>query len=540
MQLDAADTGAGSSTTMEMTVPAPPADSTDLVLDCVQRVALSHLFIRGWLCWTPDRPAPAITLLRDGVALPSVLFSTHDRPDIIGLPAGSPEPIGFFLVAQLGDAGAGGSLAVALHGDGAAASVALPPAPFGPAVADLLAAAPWSVVHDLLDAAAGDPRLACLAQADRQALGVFARWYDRLPVLSPGAEDQHGLRRIDAMAAPSGECAVAVTLPDPLPEDTALRVVALLPGADGTVLHRLHGPGALHGETLLALYGRLPDEVALPAPSPTLVVELRWRGGNAWFRTQPDRLDVPDFLVALGTLAGSAAAGDALHGFTWLRGVLEDRAAAFARVVRPAVRAVSPDAPLVAVLHGVDDPFAARLALLAATPIERHAAEVLVVGPRVAAGAVADVFLERGRLPARTSLDLAAAVRRATYARCVLVLIDVAALGEALLAGGAGVDALFGGRGDGAPAARHDSGAPSARHIDGATLPALMRLAAVAGTMDGAQTLGRLALLLDAGAGALRFGPVQGAFGQLLGDHLAGFWHDAAPGFLVGDAHEPA
>jgi hypothetical protein len=550
-----------------MTVPAPPADSIDLVLDCVQRVASSHLFIRGWLCWPQDRPAPAITLVRDGAPQPSLLFSTHERPDIIGLPPGSPEPLGFFLVAQVAEARSGATLAVALHGAGAAASVALPPTPFGPAVADLLAAAPWGVVHDLLDAVAGDPRLACLVQADRQALGVFARWYDRLPVLAPGAEDQHGLRRIDAMAAPSGECAVAVTLPDPLPEDTALRVVALLPGADGTTLHRLHGPGALHGESLLALYGRMPAEVALPAPAPALVVELRRPGGNAWFRTQPDTLDAPGFLAALGALAGSAAAGDAMYGFTWLRGVLEDRAAAFAAMARPAVRAAAPDAPLVAVLHGVDDPFAARLALLAAVPIERHAAEVLVVGPRAAAGAVADVFLERGRIPARTSLDLAAAVRRGTYARCVLVLIDIAALGEALLAGGAGVDALFGGRRDGArvathdngaPAARHDSGAPPARHdnrapparhdnrapparhIDGATLPALLRLAVVAGTMDGAQTLGRLALLLDAGAGALRFGPVRGAFGQVLGDHLAGFWHDAAPCFLAEDAHAPA
>lgn len=525
---------------MGMTVPAPPADSFDLFLDCVQRVASSHLFIRGWLCWPPDRPAPAITLVRDGAPLPSILFSTHDRPDIIGLPPGSPEPLGFFLVAQLADPHTFGGLAVALHGVGAASSVALPPTPLGPAVAELLAAAPWGVVRDLLDAAAGDPRLACLVQGDRQALGVFARWYDRLPVLPPGGEDQHGLRRIDAMTAPSGECAVAVTLQDPLPEDIALRVVALLPGADGTVLHHLHGPGALRSESLLALYGRLPAEVALPAPAPALVVELRRPGGNAWFRTQPDRLDAPAFLAALGALAGSAVAGDAMHGFTWLRGVLEDRAAAFAGMVRPAARAVVPDVPLVAVLHGVDDPFAARLAALAAAPIERHVAEVLVVGSRMAAGAVADVFLERGRIPARTSLDLAAAVRRGTYARCMLVLIDIAALGEALLAGGAGVDALFAAPADGRPAARHDSGAPSARHIDGASLPALLRLAAVAGTMDGAQTLARLALLLDAGAGALRFGPVKGAFGQMLGDHLAGFWHDAAPGFLAEGAHEPA
>jgi hypothetical protein len=302
----------------------------------------------------------------------------------------------------------------------------------------------------------------------------------------------------------------------------------------------VHGPGALHGENLVALYGRMPAEVALPAPSPALVVELRRPRGNAWFRTQPDTLDAPGFLAALGALAGSAAAGDAMHGFTWLRGVLEDRAAAFAAMARPAARAAAPDAPLVAVLHGVDDPFAARLALLAAAAIERHAAEVLVVGPRVAAGTVADVFLERGRIPARTSLDLAAAVRRGTYARCVLVVIDVAALGEALLAGGAGVDTLFGGRGDGARVATHDTGAPLARHIDGATLPDLMRLAAVAGTMDGAQILNRLALLLDAGAGALRFGPVHGAFGQVFGDHLAGFWRDAAPCFLAEDAHAPA
>jgi hypothetical protein len=525
---------------MGMTVPAPPADSIDLVLDCVQRVASSHLFIRGWLCWPRDRPEPTITLVRDGVPWPSILFSTHDRPDIIGLPSGSREPLGFFLVAPLPDARAAGSLAVALHGTGATASFALPPMPLGPAVGELLAAAPWAVVHDLLEAAAGDPRLACLVRADGQALGVFARWHDRLPVLPPGAEDRHGLRRVDAMAAPSGECALAVTLKDPLPEDCALRVVALLPGADGTVPHRLEGPGALRGESLVALYGRLPAEVSLPAPSPALVVELRRPGGNAWFRTQPDRLDSPAFLAALGALAGSAAAGDAMHGFTWLRRVLEDRAAAFAGMTRPAARALAPDAPLVAVLHGVDDAFAARLALLAAAPIERHAAEVLVVGPRMAAGAVADVFLERGRIPARTSLDLAAAVRRGTYARCGLVLIDIAALGEALLAGGAGVDALFGGRADGAPLARHDHGAPPARHIDGASLPALLRLAAVAGTLDGAQTLGRLALLLDAGAGALRFGPVKGAFGQLLADHLAGFWHDAAPRFLAEGAHESA
>ncbi len=117
-------------------------------------------------------------------------------------------------------------------------------------------------------------------------------------------------------------------------------------------------------------------------------------------------------------------------------------------------------------LHGIDDPFAVRLAFLAARSIEQRASEVLVLGTPDAAAAVAGIFLERGQVPARSSLGLAAAVRRGTYARCTLVPIDAQALAGAVL-DDQGFDRLF------------------ARGLPGQRLPLLLHLSAVAGRIDG-------------------------------------------------------
>lgn len=494
---------------------ARPGNGLHLALDCVQRVG-GQVVVLGWLGWPKGRPVPDLGLACRGATLATRLLAFHDRPDIEGAVQGAMEAQGFVLIAVPGEARPEDGLDLVLHGGRDITAHALPGTAFGPPLAEMLGRSHWRIVFDLLDAAAEDAGLDGLLRGGPGRAGCFTPWLDAVPLVSHGADDQHGLRRIDAIAAPSGECAVAVTLPRPLPADAELRVVALLPGEHGVSLHRLHGPAALREETVLALYGRLPADVARPAPAPELVVELRRRGGGSWFRAHPRSLPAPAFLAALRDLAG-AAGGDAMDGFGWLRGVLEDREDGLAALARPVAQALPPDAPVVAVLHGVDDPFAARLALLAAAGIERHAAEVLVVGPRPAAEAVADIFLQRGRLSARTSLDLAAAVRRGTYGRCALVPIDMLALGEALVRDR--VAALF------------------ARRIGGAALPALLRLAAVAGTLDGAETLGRLAQALDGGAGSLRFGRAEGAFGQLLGEHLAGFWRAAAPGFLAEAAH---
>ncbi|WP_230165427.1 hypothetical protein [Roseomonas sp. CECT 9278] len=486
-----------------------------MALDCLQRVG-SNLFVQGWLTWPQARPAPDLAVACGGATLATRLASLHERPDIQGAARNALVAKGFLLIAALDEARAATALDLVVQSGRETCAQPLPEANLGPSVADMLGQSHWRIVFDLLEAAADAPGLDWLLRA-----GCFGRWLDTVPLVPHGADDQHGLRRIDAIAAPSGECAVAVTLPGPMPEGTELRAVAVLPGEGGSIrLHRLQGPAALRGESLLALYGRLPPEVALPMTVPKLVVELRQPGGGSWFRTRPRALPAPAFLTTLRQLAGAAAAGDTMHSFGWLRAVLEDRQDGLAPLACPAPRALAADTPVVAVLHAIDDPFAARLVLLAAAQIERHAAEILVVGPRPAAEAVADIFLQRGRVPARTSLDLAAAARRGTYARAALVPIDTLALGDALVAGS--VDALFD------------------RRIDGAALPALLRLAAVAGTMDGAETLARLAQLLDGGAEALRFGRAEGAFGQLLGDHLAGFWRDAAPGFVATAAHAPA
>ncbi|MBR0673619.1 hypothetical protein [Neoroseomonas soli] len=480
----------------------------EVAIECVRPTGGRHLFVQGRIAWNRGGEAPDLWLLAHGLPLESLLDLRHERPDITAAPGEDRVIQGFILIA--GRAGGPAGMEGFALGAGALA-FALPREGLGAPVAEVLARLPWDMAFAVLDAAARDEGLATLLLPD-----AFAGWIAAVPTLEPSARDQHGLARMDAIASPLGECAVAVTLPRPLARGETLRAVALLPGEDGPRATLLEGPPPLYGETAVTLYGCLHPADQAPAAVPfDLLVELRRPEGGTWFRTTPRLHPAPGFLRMLQDLS---AAGEPTDGFGWLRGVLESRRAAFDRAFAaqsPPTAPPPPEAPVVAVLHAVDDPFAARLVFLAAPEIERRAAEVLVLGPREAAAAAADVFLQRGRIPTRTGLDLAATVRRGTYARAALVPVDPPALAEALLEDG--MEALF------------------AHRIGGAALAPLLRLAAAAGTPDGAETFGRMARMLkdwsDGREVHVRPERAAGAAGHLIAEHLAALWRGAAPAF---------
>lgn len=483
-------------------------------LDGLQVVAPSSVLLLGWVGWPRGDDRPELSVSLDGRPLATLAQSHHDRPDLrdgLGLAI---QAQGFAMVARLPPGTAASSQRLFLDAAGSAQGIALPRERVGPPIHELFGQCHWSVVFELLRHAALLPELGSLMHDDQGGLGAFTRWVDGLPLLPAAVDNVHGFLRLDAIATPSGEYAVAIALPAPVDAGTTLHAIALAGGPGGRRVIPLEGTAPLLGETGLLLHGRPAVPAALPSPPGELVVQLRGPGGDAWFRTRPAQKSAPDFLDALRRLASGAAGTDVMESFAWLRLLLEDRLEALAPAAGPAESAMDADAPRIAVLHGIDDPFAARLAFLAAPEIERRAAEVLVLGPRQAASAVADIFLERGQVPTRTSLDLAAAVRRGTYRRCALVPIDAQDLAEAVLEDG--MDALF------------------ARNLPGTRLPMLLHLAAVAGRIEGADAMERVTRLMQQGAGGIRgFGRMEGAAGQLVGEHLAAFWRRAAPAFVT-------
>ncbi len=489
----------------------------DLAVDCARPLGRRHVFVQGWLSWSQDGDLPTPVVLADGLPLRTVAQAWHARPDLPGDPGGRRSARGFIMIARR-PTGAVATGGIALR---AGSDMAPVPQPwFGPEVVDALAHLPWDGVFALMMDCIRLGDLAATLAPNDGLDGVFDRWINLMPRLDPAARDVHGMAHIDAFGAPSGECVVTVQLPRRLGPKEELRVVALLPADGGSRPAALDGPPALRGANGATFYGRLPLTTGTPAPACDLLVELRGPDGGIWFRTSPKLHPAPVFL---GKLNGLTTAGEAAESFTWLRGVLETRRSAFDTTFRPArpPRGDMTDAPMVVVLHGMDDPFADRLAFLFAPEIERRATEVRVLGAR--ASATTEIFLQRGRIPARSGLDLSAAVRHGTFRHAMLVPIDPLSLARALDAGG--IDEVF------------------ANQVDGAALPHLLGLAALAGTLEEGETIARLARILAEGRGGRvdrhRFGRMPGATGQMIADHLAALWRDGAPALRARAVHEP-
>ncbi len=484
----------------------------ELALDCVQPLGRDHVFVQGWFSWRHGQAMPALGLQADGLPLECLAEVLYDRQDVARGMSLDLAVRGFILVARRppgADAAAGLFLAAGIEG------AALPDSPLGAPVAKVLARQPWGAVSELMAAATRDPRLGALLAPGDGRDGALGGWIAALPCLPVPLDNQHGFVRVEAIASPMGECAICLALPRPLLRQEALRVVALLPDEGGLLPVALEATAPLREETRITFYGRLPERPGLATPRFDVIVELCHPEGGAWFRATPALHAAPRFL---DRLQGLLAAGEAVDGFAWLRGVLEVRHAAFDQGFAAALSVGTPeampgDAPVVALLHAMDDPFAARLVQLAAREIEARADEVILLGTREAGAAAADIFLQRGRVPVRVGLDLAAAVRRGTYARAWLAPIEPVALAEALEQGG--LDRLF------------------ARRIDGAALGPALRLAAAAGSLEGGEAIAGVAQILgETPAGwemRPRGGRMPGAMGLLVAEHLAALWRDAAP-----------
>lgn len=486
-----------------------------VVLDALRIIPPCLVLALGWVRTAATEPAPTLGLSLDGVPLSPVALSRHRLADGHVDPQARAE--GFVLAARLPQPA--NSDVPRLYLDVGGREFALPNDTVGPPLHDALQEAGRGVAFDLLHHATQLPELAGLAADGTGGLGTFAGWVGAQPALPSSGEHVHGFTWIDAAAAPSGECAVALGLPGPVGPSAVITAVAIIDGPEGRRAVALDGQVPLSAEAGIVLYARLLAAEPLPAPPVELLVQLRHAGGATWFRTRPAQRSAPEFLAALHDAALRASGGDVMDSFTWLRLVLEDRLEALAPVHEVSEGFVDAEAPRVAVLHGMDDPFAVRLAFLAARGIEQRASEVLVLGAPDAAAAVAGIFLERGRVPARSSLGLAAAVRRGTYARCALVPIDAQALAGAVLDDQA-FERLF------------------ARGLPGHRLASLLHLSAVAGRIDGADTMQRVLRMLQHGAddlpGLARAG---GAAGGLLNAHLAEVWRRAAPALAAGGAH---
>ncbi len=487
-----------------------------VVLDALRIIPTGLVLALGWVRTAASEPAPTLGLSLDGVPLSLVALSRHRLADGQQRDAQAWAE-GFVLVARLPQPATSG--VPRLYLDVGGREFTLPDETIGPPLHDALKEAGRGVAFDLLHHATQHPELAGLAPDGTGGLGAFAGWIEAQPALPCSGDHVHGFTWIDALAAPSGECAVALGLPGPVGPSTVVRAMAVIDGPEGRRAVALDSPALLPGEAGIVLYARLPGAEQLPAPPVELLVQLRHADGATCFRTRPALRSAPDFLAALHDAALRASGGDVMDSFAWLRAVLEDRIEALAPVHEAPEADMDAQAPRVAVLHGIDDPFAVRLAFLAARGIEQRASEVLVLGTPDAAAAVAGIFLERGQVPARSSLGLAAAVRRGTYARCTLVPIDAEALAGAVL-DDQGFDRLF------------------ARGLPGQRLPLLLHLSAVAGRIDGAETMQRaMHMMRHVDADLPDVGRAEGAAGSLLGDHLAEFWRRAAPAFAAGGAH---
>ncbi len=491
-----------------------------LAVDCSQSATRWCHVLIGWIAWPAGMPAPEIGLACEDAPLTLLHASFHERPDV-DLAGEEPRQVrGFVMIAaRPADAPDDAALMMVLDVASGAVSQPLPTAGLGATAEQAINGCDWGTLFNVLEAAGRGPGLEPLLSADFGPAGIFTPWVERLPLLRPVVEDVMGLARIEAIASPAGDAALAVNLGGRPVAGASLRVIALMPredpfdGRGGIVPVALDGPPVHTGALNLTGYGRLAGPLPVPSGPFDLLAEVRAGPIRAWFRVTPRRLPVPAFLAALHGLHAQPANANLVEAHAWLTAVLDEREARLEGRLADLGPAhpQATDAGLIAVIHGVADPLAARFIQLAAGEIERRCTEVVVLGPR--AGEVAETFLERGRIPARLEFDLAAIVRHGTYARASLVLIDPVRFADAFATGR--IERIF------------------AEPISGRSLAALSSVAAVAGSTEASDVVARLSRLITAreeGRDArLRFGRTEGVLGKLVAEHLGRLWHRAMP-----------
>jgi hypothetical protein len=496
-----------------------------LAVDCCQMLGNGHVLVTGWLAWPDNTPAPFLTLApRDPSSAPPtvVLF---DRPDLAPMARADRALRGFIMVAErMASPAPNSPIALRVRTATHAASFALPGDKYGPTPDTALQSANWAAVFDLLAAsAAGGPAEALLA-TEFGAAGAFTRWLAGVPRLQGTTGDPSVLRRIEALASLSGECALGITLAATGAEEAQLRLIALVAERGQVRPLRVTALTPLRGEATVTVYGALLDVPDLPAAPFELLLELRRGSDRHWFRLTPRMLSAPAFLDGLHHLAAAPDGTDLAEVLAWLAGILEHRMLSFSALLAVEQRlGAAVERPLTLVLRGFDDPFAPRLLAMAATEIERHADAVLLLGPRHLTRLGADLLLRRGKIKAHAASDLREALRTSmSEAVSVgareegsIVILDIAELGEALTT-------------DGLAPLLQD-------RLPAAALAILVRLATIAGLADGADAVDRLTRLMRNDPTAFSFGRADTAGASLVAAHLCQLWWAARPLFLPED-----
>lgn len=493
-----------------------------LAVDCCQVLGAGHLLVIGWLAWPDNTPAPSLALApRDPASAPPTVI-LFERPDLAPMARADRAMRGFIMVAErLPSMAPNTPIALRVRTATHAASFALPGDRYGPPPDAALQSVNWSAVFDLLaESAAGGPAEALLAPEFGTA-GAFTRWLAGVPRQQGTTGDPSVLKRIEALAATSGECAVGVTLATAEAEEAQLRLIALVAEHGQVRPLRVTSPAPLRGAASITVYGALLDLPDLPAAPFELLLELRYGAKRRWFRLPPRNLPAPGFLDGLHQLAAAPEGTDLVEVLVWLAGILEHRMLSFSALlaVEPRLGAAM-EQPLTLVLHGFDDAFAPRLLAMAATEIERHVDGVLLLGPRILTRAGADLFLQRGKIMAQTGGDLRETLRAAAGGEGSLVILDMAELGEALTTG--------------------DLGPLLRERVPAAALPVLLRLTTIAGKADGADAVDRLARLLRDDGAAFTFGRTDTAGAAMVAAHLRELWWAARPLFLPEGAETDA
>ncbi|MBB3899155.1 hypothetical protein [Roseococcus suduntuyensis] len=480
---------------------SPPAAPPLLVLNVCRAVGLGHLLLAGRVEWTEDGSEPTLRLLPAAPAQSLVLF---DEPDLLAaLPPGR-TCRGFLLVGPR----PGGTEPPLLEWVAGRQSgrQALPGDAHGPTPDAALHQAGWGGVFHLLREAAGGGAAAALLSPQLGPAGAFTRWLAGVPWLEPA-----DFPRVEAWAAPSGECAMAFTLDPAIGPDTRLTLLALLL-EEGRVrpLPMAQSP-ALTSETMLLAHGLLPQLTELPAPPFELVMEMRHAGEAQWFRVNPRTLPAPLLLAALHRHAALPAGPELGETLAWLRDLLQAREESFAAMLIGAPPPPPAARPLLLVLHGLDDAEAVRLLAMAAPAIEARADALLLLGAREFTEPALEIFLSRGRIAAHGGAGLAALrgpLRRGLDAAGGLVILDMLELAAAL--------------------ERDDAFQP---RLPLSALPLLEQIATVAGLPDAADAVARLSAATGAGLPPPGFGAQDSAASRMVAGHLHGFWRGLAPLF---------
>jgi hypothetical protein len=479
----------------------PPSEPPKLVLGACRAVGGGHLLLAGRVEWTEDGSEPSLRLLPAAPAQSLVLF---DEPDeLAGLPPGR-TCRGFLLVS----APPGGVEPPLLEwvAGGQAGRQALPGEAHGPSPDAVLHQAGWGGVFHLLREAAGGGAAAALLAPRLGPAGAFTRWLAGVPWLEPA-----DFPRVEAWAAPSGECAMAFTLDPAIGPDTRLTLLALLP-EEGRVrpLPMAQSP-ALASETMLLAHGLLPQLTELPAPPFELLMEMRHAGEAQWFRVSPRTLPAPLLLAALHRHAALPEGPELGDTLAWLHDLLAAREESFAAMLIGAPPPPPAARPLLLVLHGLDDAEAVRLLAMAAPAIEARADALLLLGPREFTEPGLEIFLPRGRIAAQGGAGLAALrgpLRRGLDVSGGLLILDMLELAAAL--------------------ERDEAFQP---RLPLSALPLLEQVATVAGLPDAADAVARLSAATGTGLPPPGFGAQDGAAARLVATHLHGFWRGLAPLF---------